>query len=62
MLLINLLKPRLLNGLAIAKHSLVIAVWGYGSAIAKRDLGIAVWGCGECDSEALLQAVRLLGM
>jgi hypothetical protein len=68
MLLINLLKPRLLNGLAIAKHSLVIAVWGYGSAIAKCSVGIAfgmwecdhVWGCGECDSEALLQAVRFV--
>jgi hypothetical protein len=34
---------------------------GCGDAIAKRDLGIAFWGCGECDSEALLQAVRFLG-
>ncbi|MBO1050851.1 MAG: hypothetical protein HEQ25_02200 [Dolichospermum sp. DET73] len=31
------------------------AVWDVGSVIA-------VWGCWECDSEALLQAVRCLGM
>jgi hypothetical protein len=36
MLLINLLKLRLLNGSAIAKHSLVIACWGCGGCDSVR--------------------------
>jgi len=49
-------------GSAIAKRCCKqFPFWDVGSAIAKRSAGIAfeMWGC---DSKALLQAVRCLGL